>query len=146
MRKSIYIEGFGHGPNPVPAGCILHGQLVTGALFGTDPSTGKLAESAEDQCRLMFDVAERVLQAAGCGWEAVAKMVFYVRPELPREMINAHWVRLFPDRDSRPARHVVVNPELPPRMHLQCDLLALLEQNLNTPPSLREAGIAPCSA
>lgn len=124
-RKSIYVEGFGHGGNPVPAACVGGGLLMSGALFGMDPQTQKLAQGEQAQCDLMFSVAERLLEAGGTSWDNVLKMNFFVAPDFPRAMINTHWLRLFSDPSSRPARHVVTTDRLPTGMHLQCDLTAL---------------------
>lgn len=126
MRKSIYIDGFSHGTNPVPAGCVVGNQLVTGAIFGTVRETGKLPDTEEAQCRLMFENAGRILEAAGTGWDRVAKMTFFLHPEASRPLINAHWVKLFPDEASRPARHVIVSNTLPATMRVQCDLMAVI--------------------
>lgn len=125
MRQSIQIEGFGHGNNPVPAASVLRGLLVSGAIFGMDPATRKVAPGLEAQCELMFEHAQRILAAGGCGWGDVVKMTFYLAPEQPREAVNDHWLRLFPDAASRPARYVMVNDRLPPGTLIQCDLLAV---------------------
>jgi enamine deaminase RidA (YjgF/YER057c/UK114 family) len=126
MRKSINIEGFAHGNNPVPAGSVIGNLLMTGAIFGTDPATGKVATDVEDECRLMFENAGRILAAAGGGFGDVLKMTFYLRPEASRELVNRYWVRAFPDTASRPARHVIVSNTLPASMQMQCDLFAVL--------------------
>lgn len=128
MRKSIQVEGFGHGSNPVPAASLLRGLLVSGAIFGLDPATRKVAPGLELQCALMFEHAERILAQANCSWADVVKMSFFIAPDQPRELINTHWLRLFPDADSRPARHVIVNDKLPPGTLVQCDLMALAPQ------------------
>lgn len=130
MRKSIYIEGFSHGNNPVPAATVMGHTLMTGAIFGTVRETGKVPEAVEDQCRLMFDNARRILEAAGGSFANVLKMTFFLRPETSRELLNTHWVAAFPDPDSRPARHVIVSTTLPASMALQCDLIAHLDQSL----------------
>jgi enamine deaminase RidA (YjgF/YER057c/UK114 family) len=126
MRKSINIEGFAHGKNPVPAGSVIGDLLMTGAIFGTDPATGKVATNVEDECRLMFANAGRILAAAGGSFGDVLRMTFYLRPEAPRELVNQHWVQAFPDADSRPARHVIVSHTLPASMQMQCDVVAVL--------------------
>lgn len=125
MRKSIQIEGFGHGNNPVPAASLLRGLLVSGAIFGMDPATRKVAPGLQAQLELMLQHAERILQAGGCCWEDVIKMNVFLAPDQPRELINTHWLRLFPDAASRPARHVIVNDRLPPGTLVQCDLMAV---------------------
>ncbi len=126
MRKSICIEGFAHGKNPVPAASVIGNLLATGAIFGTDPALGKVPAIAQDECRLMFENAARILAAAGGSWGDVLKMTFFLRPETSRELINEHWVKAFPDPASRPARHVIVSHTLPASMQMQCDLLAVL--------------------
>lgn len=126
MRKSIVIEGFSHGNNPVPAASVIGNLLMTGAIFGTDPSTGKVATNVEDECRLMFHNAGRILAAAGGSFADVLKMTFYLRPEASRELVNQHWVQAFPDAQARPARHVIVSNTLPASMQMQCDLFAVL--------------------
>jgi enamine deaminase RidA (YjgF/YER057c/UK114 family) len=125
-RKSINVPGLAHGKNPTPAACLLHNLLVTGAIFGRDRSTGKLAEGLEQQCAHMFANAALILEAAGAGWADVAKMTFFLRPGASREVINAEWVKVFPDEASRPARHVLVSDTLPEGMLVQCDILAVL--------------------
>lgn len=130
MRKSIYIEGFSHGNNPVPAATVMGHTLMTGAIFGTVRETGKVPEAVEDQCRLMFDNARRILEAAGGSFANVLKMTFFLRPETSRELLNTHWIAAFPDPDSRPARHVIVSTTLPASMALQCDMVAHLDPPL----------------
>lgn len=125
-RKSIYIEGFSHGNNPVPAASVIGNTLMTGAIFGTVRETGKVPEGEAEQCRLMFENVRRILQAAGGSLEDVLKMTFYLRPEVSRELLNTHWVAAFPDEASRPARHVIVSNTLPASMSMQCDMVAHL--------------------
>ena len=127
MRRSIYIDGFSHGNNPVPAASVMGHTLMTGAIFGTVRETGKVPESVEEQCRLMFDNARRILEAAGGTFDHVLKMTFYLHPEVSREMLNVHWVAAFPHEASRPARHVIVSNTLPASMSLQCDMVAHLD-------------------
>jgi len=126
MRKSIYIDGFSHGGNPVPAACVLGGLLATGAVFGTIRETGKVPESEEEQCGLMFDNLRRILSQAGAGWEDVIKMTFYLRPDASRALLNRHWTEVFPDEDSRPARHVIVSSTLPASQFMQVAALAVV--------------------
>jgi len=126
MRKSIQVPGFSHGKNPTPAASIIGPMLMTGAIFGTDRSTGRIAQSYEEQCMLTFDNMRCILEAAGASFEDVLKVTFHLRPEASREVINLHWVNAFPDEDSRPARHVIVSDSLPKGMHLQCDLFAYI--------------------
>ena len=41
--------------------------------------------------------------------------------------MNQHWVEMFPDPHSRPARHTVdLRAISPPPMQIQCDLMAVI--------------------
>lgn len=126
MRKSITIEGFSHGKNPVPAASVIGNLLMTGAIFGTEPDMGKVPADPEDQCRLMFHNAARILAEAGGSFADVIKMTFFIAPQASRELVNQHWVVAFPDAGSRPARHVIISPTLPAGMQMQCTLVAVL--------------------
>lgn len=126
MRKSINIAGFSHGQNPIPAASVIGNLLMTGAIFGTDPATGKVSQDAADECRLMFENAGRILAEAGGGFDNVLKMTFYLRSQASRDLVNHHWTEAFPDPAARPARHVVVSETLPASMQMQCDLVAVL--------------------
>lgn len=130
MRRSIIVDGFRHGDNPVPAACVVGNILMSGAIFGIDPETGKLADSVEAQCTFMFAILGDILAAGRCGLEDVVKMTFFLQPDVPRELINVEWVKAFPDETSRPARHVIVSQTLSSRMFMQCDVTAIVKGNL----------------
>ena len=129
MRQSIYIDGFSHGNNPIPAACLHHNHLITGAIFGTDTSIGKIPELAEQQCHFMFDNAQQILEKANATWDDVVKMTFLIKPDVDRALINRYWVEAFPDEKTRPARHVIVSHTLPATQYMQCDFLAILDKS-----------------
>lgn len=126
MQRSIRVPGLTHGANPIPSASVVGNILMSGAIFGMDPQTGALAPTADEQCALMFEHAGAILAAAGTTFEDVVKMTFHLDPTVEREVINRHWIRVFPDADARPARHVVPAPHLPASMLLQCDLIAVI--------------------
>jgi 2-iminobutanoate/2-iminopropanoate deaminase len=43
-----------------------------------------------------------------------------------REIMNRHWVVMFPDPQSRPARHTLTSRDFAAPMQIQCDLMAVL--------------------
>ena len=43
-RKSIEVEGFSHGANPIPAASRVGNIVMTGGISGQDPVTGKVPE------------------------------------------------------------------------------------------------------
>jgi 2-iminobutanoate/2-iminopropanoate deaminase len=125
-RKSFDIPGFGHGDNPIPAVSRIGNIVMTGGVYGLDFSTGKIPESLDEQVANMFQLADKVLQAAGASLDDVIKVTVFLKPDLSRAAINKEWLRCFPDPHSRPVRHTVVNPYLAGGMLVQCELTAVV--------------------
>lgn len=123
-RRSIEVEGFSHGAQPIPAACRVGPLIMTGGVYGLDPATGKIPDDVGEQARLMFANLERILQAAGARLVDVAKMTVYVRVPEARPAVNAEWLKAFPEAASRPARHTQQNDHLPANMLVQCDVTA----------------------
>jgi 2-iminobutanoate/2-iminopropanoate deaminase len=103
-RKSIEIEGFAH-KNPIPAACRLGNMLMTGIITGTDPATGKLADTLDAQCANIFHHVRSIMAAAGGSADDIIKMNVWMADRGKRDVLNAEWVKMFPDPNSRPARH-----------------------------------------
>jgi enamine deaminase RidA (YjgF/YER057c/UK114 family) len=103
-RKSIEIEGFKH-TNPIPAACRLGNMLMTGIITGADPKTGKLATTLEEQCANIFRHVRSIMAAAGGSTGDIIKMNVWMTDRSRRDVLNAEWVKMFPDATSRPARH-----------------------------------------
>jgi 2-iminobutanoate/2-iminopropanoate deaminase len=123
-RKSITGPGFSHGDNPIPAASRVGPLLISGAIFGVDASTGRVPPDIESQCANVFSLMLSILAAGGATIEDVAKVTVYLRPGIQRSILNAEWLRVFPNSESRPARHTVVNPNLPDGQLIQCDFIA----------------------
>ena len=125
-RRSIDVAGARH-VNPIPTACRRGPFLTTGAISGTDPATGKVAEDLDAQCRLMFENVRRVMAAAGGTPEDIVKMTVWISDRSLRETMNRYWVEMFPDAGSRPARHTVAHADFPSPMQIQCDVLAVID-------------------
>lgn len=125
-RRAIYDTQFRH-QNPVPAACRI-GQLVySGGIHGLDPETGKTAEGFERQCDLMFRHVRAIIEAAGGQPGDIIKMTLWMRDRSheQRAILNPYWLEMFPDPDSRPARHALQS-DLGSGMLIQCDFIAVL--------------------
>ncbi|MGQ0280377.1 RidA family protein [Sphingopyxis sp. Q841] len=127
LRRSIEIEGFRHGDQPIPAASLVGPLLMTGGVFGVDRARGVIPDEASEQARLMFDNLVSIMEAAGGSAESIAKITVYVKDAAVREVINPVWRHVFPDAKSRPARHTIVNERLPGNMLVQCDATAWIE-------------------
>lgn len=124
-RKSFEVEGLGHA-NPIPAVSRIGNLVSTGGVSGTDTRTGKMPEDAEEQCANMFANLRKILAAAGATPEDVIRVTVWIkRPEIRAE-VNKHWVVMFPDPDSRPARHTMFYDQFTRPMVVQCEAWAVI--------------------
>lgn len=124
-RRSINVEGFDHGPQPIPAACRAGNIIATGGIYGLDPRTGTIPDAIVEQTMLMFANLRAILGAAGSGLNEVVKMTVWVKNPAARQALNDQWQLAFPDPASRPARHTLQNDYLPANMLIQCDALAV---------------------
>jgi 2-iminobutanoate/2-iminopropanoate deaminase len=127
-RQSVYTDSFSHH-NPIPAGCRMGNFFITGAITGRDPATGALAETLEQQCALIFAHMREIMHSAGGGIEHIVKVtvwhngVFTDRDS--RGVLNAEWLKMFPDAARRPARHTVQS-DLGPGHFVMFDMMAII--------------------
>jgi 2-iminobutanoate/2-iminopropanoate deaminase len=125
-RKSFDVEGLGHG-NPIPAVSRIGNVVATGGVSGTDTSTGKMPEDVTAQCAHMFANLRTILAAAGASPEDVIRVTVWIkRPEI-RDEVNKEWVAMFPDPDSRPARHTMFYEHFAGAAVVQCEAWAVIE-------------------
>ncbi len=127
QRRSVYVDGVKH-VNPIPSACRRGPFVVSGAISGMDPATGKVPAELDAQCRHMFDNVRRVIAAAGGTPEDIVKMTVWITDRSLREIMNRYWVEMFPDPVSRPARHTVAHGDFTAPMQIQCDLLAVVAE------------------
>lgn len=126
-RKSINVEGFGHGQTPIPAASRVGNIVMTGGINGTDKATGKIPEDLAAQAAHVFANAKRIIEAAGAKTDDIVKMTFWIKQPAAREAINKEWVAMFPDADSRPARHTLQNDHMAAAVQIQCDAFAVIQ-------------------
>jgi 2-iminobutanoate/2-iminopropanoate deaminase len=127
-RRSIDVPRAKH-VNPIPSACRRGPFVVSGAISGTDPETGKVPADLDEQCRLMFENVRRVMSAAGGSPDDIVKMTVWITDRSLREIMNRHWVVMFPDPQSRPARHTLTSHDFTAPMQIQCDLMAVLSED-----------------
>lgn len=125
QRRSINVAGASHA-NPIPSASRKGPFVVTGAISGTDPATGKVPQDLDEQCAQMFANVRRVIETAGGSPDDIIKMTVWITDRALRPVLNKHWVAMFPDAHSRPARHTVTSGDFAPPMQIQCDLLAVI--------------------
>lgn len=105
-QRVINIKGLEH-PEGSPNACKIGPLLVSGAIYGKDPETGKLPESVDEQARNAFANLKRILAEAGMGLDDVAKLTIYVRDDKYAAVARKHWAECFPDPQRRPTRRTL---------------------------------------
>ncbi len=124
-RKSFDVEGLGHA-NPIPAVSRIGNIVATGGVSGMDRSSGQIPGDVSAQCALMFANLRTILGAAGATPEDVIRVTVWIkRPEI-RAAVNKVWVEMFPDPDSRPARHTMFYDQFAGAMVVQCEAWAVI--------------------
>lgn len=123
QRKSIYLRGFAHR-NPIPAACRLGPLLMSGSILprradGTSPAT------LDEQCALMFGYMREIMEQAGGTTDQIVKVNVAMKDASEREVLNKHWVAMFPDEATRPARHTETR-DLPRDILVQSDIVAMI--------------------
>src|SRR5262249_349640 len=127
-RRSINVAGASH-VNPIPSASRRGPFVVSGAISGTDPATGKVPAELDEQCRLMFHNVRRVIETAGGTPDDIVKMNVWITDRALRPILNKHWIEMFPDPNSRPARHTLTWGDLTRQMQIQCDLMAVIGED-----------------
>ena len=106
-RQSVNFPGFAHG-NPIPNASRIGNIMMTSVISGVDPSTRKLPPDLDGQVANLFGHIRSAVEAAGGGPDNILKINFYMKdPATGRAALNGEWVKMFPDANSRPARHTL---------------------------------------
>lgn len=123
-RKSIHIDGFAH-KNPIPNASVIGNMLVTGVIMGRDTRSETVPDTIEEQCAIMFRHVRDIVEAAGGTTDDIIKMSVWLKNPADRSALNAEWTAMFPDPESRPARHAF-SLDSDSIVMVQCDFMAVL--------------------
>jgi len=124
-RQSIHIDGFAH-KNPIPNASMIGNFLVTGVIMGRDTREETIPDTMEEQCAIMFRHIRDIVSAAGGATNDIIKISVWLKDASDRSALNAEWVAMFPDPESRPARHALPLDASSPVM-IQCDFMAVID-------------------
>jgi 2-iminobutanoate/2-iminopropanoate deaminase len=106
-RRSVDFPGFRH-LNPIPNASRIGNIMMSSVINGMDPGTRNLPPDLAQQLANMFAHIRSAVEAAGGTVDDIIKInVWMKEPATQREALNVEWVKMFPDKDSRPARHTL---------------------------------------
>jgi 2-iminobutanoate/2-iminopropanoate deaminase len=124
-RQSVNFPGFSH-QNPIPNASRVGNIVMSSVIGGSNPGTRDLPLTLEAQVANVFNYIRSAVESAGGTPEHIVKINFYVKdPATQREALNAEWLKMFPDPNSRPARHTQALPA-DSRALVQADFVAVL--------------------
>ncbi|MDG1368528.1 MAG: RidA family protein [Acidimicrobiales bacterium] len=106
QRTSIEIASLSHLA-PLPAASKVGPLLESSITTPFNPGTRNLPPTFAEQAENLFIHMEQMLEAAGGGWEHVAKITFFLAEPESRAKLNVPWLERFPNEASRPARHIM---------------------------------------
>jgi 2-iminobutanoate/2-iminopropanoate deaminase len=124
-RKSIHIDNFKH-KNPIPNAARVGNLLMSGLIAGVVPGTQDFPEDLDEQLTHLFGYVRDVVEAAGGTTDNIIKINVWLKDTENRELLNKHWVAMFPDKDTRPARHTQ-RLQGGPMALVACDLVAVFD-------------------
>ena len=123
-RQSINFPGFSH-VNPIPNASRIGNIMMSSVISGRDPATNEMPDDMAAQVVNIFSHIRSAMVAAGGTPEDIIKITFWVRdPGTGRAALNGEWEKMFPDENSRPARHTQSLAASGPSQ-VSCDFVAV---------------------
>ena len=117
-RKVIQYEGQSGGHrNPIPT-CVVLGDLILPSVIG-----GQGTSDPRKAIGQAFTNMQRIIEGAGGSLDGIGKINVYLKNFEHREIVNEFWVKMFPDENDRPARHVMA-ADLAGDTVIQMDVIA----------------------
>jgi 2-iminobutanoate/2-iminopropanoate deaminase len=123
-RESFDIPPVMHNA-PIPMITRVGNMIFTSGVMGSDPKTGEMPESVEEQARNCFTNLINALAKAGATAGDVGHINVMIKETGYRTAVNPPWLELFPDEHSRPARHALVVPSL--NFAIQIEAIAVVQ-------------------
>src|SRR5579875_747762 len=124
-RQVLHIPG---APGSIaPVGTRFGDYVFSSTITGTDPATGKLGESAEQQIEFAYRNMRILIERAGITADNVAHITNFINDQSLRSVLNKPWLEMFPDENNRPARKTT-QFEMPPGHLIQLQMLAVAGQ------------------
>ncbi|MBR0896742.1 RidA family protein [Bradyrhizobium tropiciagri] len=124
-RCSVNIGEFKH-KNPIPNASRIGNIVVSGVILGRDAKSGAMPTSLEEQSVNMFAHMKATIEAAGGGVDDIIKVTVWLQDKSNRGPLNTQWLKMFPDAESRPARHAL-QMDMDAGALVQCDFMAVLD-------------------
>lgn len=122
-REIVHIDGEKGHHNPIPT-CVTLGNLILPSVIsGISGLPAGTSLTPEEEIERAFQRMKMIVTSAGGSLDGIGKITVYLKDFSHREFVNKSWLKMFPDEDSRPARHVMPL-DMPGRAIVQLDVIA----------------------
>ena len=125
MVKSVNPQNVPEHENPIPAAAIHRGLLISSAISGKNKKSGRYLRKKSAQVALAFDYLKQIIADAGGSIQDIVKVDLYFSDKNDRDLVNPHWLLMFPSKAAQPARQAHKS-ELPDGCCLQVVFTAIL--------------------
>jgi 2-iminobutanoate/2-iminopropanoate deaminase len=123
VRKTVHVVSDKDHRNPIPT-CVTLGNLILPSVIsGISGLPDGVTLTPEEEIERGFQRMKEIVEAAGGSVDSIGKITVYLKNFADREFVNKSWLKMFPDENNRPARHVIPLP-LPGRVVMQLDVIA----------------------
>ena len=123
-RESFDIPPVMHSA-PIPMVTRVGNMVFTSGVMGSDPETGEMPESVEEQAKNCFKNLTNALAKAGAKPSDLGHVAVMLKSGASRQAVNGPWLEMFPDVHNRPARHATVIENL--NFGIQIEAIACIE-------------------
>jgi 2-iminobutanoate/2-iminopropanoate deaminase len=122
-RQVVDLSYMGHRA-PISLAVKIDNIVYSSGIAGQNPDGSGLSEDPAEQAKYMFENIERVMTEVGGSVDDIIYVHLRLKDRSLRELIDPHWLKMFPDPEDRPARHAE-NADLG-QMLMQCQIMAVL--------------------
>ncbi|QQE77609.1 RidA family protein [Alicyclobacillus sp. SO9] len=123
-REVLHVKGSEH-QNPIPTAVKTGNMVYTSALIGSNPETGEMPETVQEEVANLFHYIREIMHLAGGSTDDIAHLTVLVNDREYKKVVNVEWLKMFPDENDRPARHTTVT-DLREGLRVQIELTAVL--------------------
>lgn len=122
--KSVHTDKAPAAIGPYSQGIITGGMLYTSGQIPVDPSTGKIAETVEEQAEQVFKNISEIVKTAGADMSKVIKTTVFIKNMDDFSKINEIYAKYF--TEPYPARSCVEVARLPKDVMLEAEAIVEL--------------------
>jgi len=125
MKKEVKTEEAPLPVAPYSQAVSVNNMLFISGQIGIDPESGKLANSFEEQVRIIFRSIESIIASAGFSKEDLVKLTVYLTNDVDFNYFNRLYEDFVKDIEIKPARSTVIVNSLPKGALIEIDAIAV---------------------